>query len=241
MSNAIMVLAPTGGGKSTGLGHFKKEELKSDVDIEGLNPKETLLINIKDKPLPFRGWRKDYSPINLDTPPTTANYLASTDPALIIKTMGYFSDNRLDIHNIVIDDFQYLMAEEFMFNALKTGYDKYSKMAKNAYDVLNKGIKLRPDITFIVLSHSEETKDSHKMKTLGKMLDEKVTPEGLFTVLLYGKTMAIGENKKARKVFVTNNDGDFPAKSPVGMFEELYIPNDLGLVVRTVNQYYNGE
>lgn len=238
MSIAAAIVTESGFGKSTGLGSISKEDLKSDVGIEGVNPKETLLINIKDKPLPFRGWEKDYIPITLTKPPTTENYLASTDPQFIQKTMLYFSQNRLDIKNVVIDDFQYLMAEEFVANALKIGYEKFSKLAKNAYDTINTGLKLRKDIVFLVLTHSEETKLSYKIKTIGKMLDEKITLEGLFPILLYGKSSFDNNTKKVTKEFVTNFDGVYPAKSPVGMFQKLYIPNDLGLVVKTINEYY---
>lgn len=236
MSNAIAVITKSGFGKSTSYGNIP------ELGIVGLDPKETLLINVKGKPLPFKGWKKNYVPISADKPPTDENYLESTDPALLIKTMNFFSVNRPDIKNVIIDDCQYLMAEEFMTNALKTGYEKFSKMAKNMYDVINTGLKLRPDINFIILTHEEEVKDgSFKMKTIGKMLDEKVTLEGLFTVILYGKESFNATEKKSTKEFVTNFDGTYPAKSPVGMFSSLYIPNDLGLVVKTVNDYYNGE
>lgn len=236
MANAIAVVTESGFGKSTSYGQIP------EYGIEGLDAKETLLINIKDKPLPFRGWRKLYSPIVPERRPDADNYLATTDPATIVKTLDYFDANRPDIKNVLIDDFQYLMAEEFMANALKTGYDKYNKLAKNAYDVINRGLKMRHDINFIVLTHAEETKEgSYKMKTIGKMLDEKVTLQGLFTVVLYGKETYDSKESKVTKQFVTNFDGEYPAKSPVGMFEKLYIPNDLGLVVKTVNGYYNGE
>lgn len=243
MSNSIAVVTESGFGKSTSFGNIKKdEENKLPYDIEGLKPEETLVINIKGKPLPFRGWRKLYKSFDLDKPPTTGNYLESTDPALIVKTIEYFDKNRRDIVNVIIDDFQYLMAEEFMTNALKTGFDKYNKLAKNAYDVINAGIKMRSDVNFIVLTHSDTDKDgNYKMKTIGKMLDEKVTLQGLFTVVLYGKETYDATNKTTSKQFVTNFDGQYPSKSPVGMFKELYIPNDLGLVVSTINNYYNGE
>ena len=149
----ILVLAESGFGKSTSYGNIKADEInKLPYDITGLPAEETLVINIKGKPLPFKGWRKLYKPIDVSAPPTTGNYLETTDPALIVKTLGYFDANRKDIKNVIIDDFQYLMAEEFMANALKTGFDKYNKLAKNAYDVINAGIKMRSDINFIILT-----------------------------------------------------------------------------------------
>jgi hypothetical protein len=79
------------------------------------------------------------------------------------------------------------------------------------------------------------------MKTIGKMLDNKVTLEGLFTIVLYGKQTWDDKEKKVSKHFVTNFDGQYPAKSPVGMFEETYILNDLGAVAKAINVYNNGE
>jgi hypothetical protein len=236
MSNAIAAVTEGGFGKTTSLGKIP------EYNIEGVNPKETLLINIKGKPLSFRGWRKLYTPILQTEPPLTANYLSTTDPALIIKTIQYFDANRKDIKNVIVDDFQYLMSEEFMTNALKSGYDKYNKMAKNAYDVINAGLNMRPDVNFVILTHAEETKEgSYKMKTIGKMLDEKVTLQGLFTIVLYGKSSYDATSKAVKKEYVTNFDGEYPAKSPVGMFKDIYIPNDMGYVLKTVNEYYNGE
>lgn len=232
MANAIAVVAETGFGKSTAYGQIP------ELGIRGLAPEETILFNVKDKPLAYRGWRRLYKP------PISqgGNYLATTDPAIMMQVMSHVNDSRPEIKNLVLDDFQYVMAEEFMFNALKTGYDKYNKLAKNAYDLINTGIKMRSDLNFIVLTHMDTDKEgTPKMKTIGKMLEEKVTLSGLFTVVLYGKESYDEKTKVVSKQFVTNYDGFYPAKSPVGMFTEKYIPNDLGFVVEQVNQYYNGE
>lgn len=239
MAIAIAIVSESGFGKSTSIGKIPKEDLGSDIDIEGINPEETLLVNIKDKPLPYRGWKKDWKLISPARPPLTENYLATTDPAMIIKTMRYFSQNRPQVKNVIVDDFQYMMAEEFVANALKTGYEKFSKMAKNVYDVINAGIYLREDMKFIIMTHSDETKTNYKIKTIGKMLDEKVTLEGLFTIILYGSSEYDGTTRRITKRFVTNYDGTYPAKSPVGMFRDLYVPNDLGLVIKLVDRYYN--
>lgn len=240
MTNAVAIVTHSGFGKSTAIGHIKADEQnRLAQDIEGLNPAETLLINIKGKALPYPGWKAGYKRID-ETSPTEpkGNYLVTTDPAIIIRIMNYYNAYKPQMKNVVIDDFQYLMAEEFMTNALKVGYEKFSRMAKNAYDVINTGLKLRDDINFFVLAHSEETRDSYKMKTIGKMLDEKVTLEGLFPIILYGKEEFNSTEKRVKKQFVTNFDGQYPAKSPIGMFEDLYIPNDLGLVSRKIREYY---
>lgn len=239
MSNAIAVVAESGFGKSTSIGNIP------ELGIEGLDPKETFIFNVKGKQLPFRGWQKQYIPIDMDEPPTVGNYLSSVNTADIIKVMKFINDSRPDIKNVVLDDFQYTMAQQFMNDALKSGFDKFNKLAKNAYDLIDTGINLREDINFIILTHSDSKETAYetvyKIKTIGKMLDDKVTLEGLFTVILYGKQEYDDKNKKVIKNFVTNFDGQYPAKSPVGMFKDTYIPNDMGMVVKEIKSYYSGE
>lgn len=240
MAKTIAVVADTGFGKSTALAPIK------EIGHVGLNPKQTLIINIKNKPLPFKGWKKHYLPIRGKDDLKNGNYLATSDYSIIIETINYFNANRKEIINVVIDDFQYLMADNFMKDALKSGYDKFNKLAKKTYDVINAGLEMRDEVNFIILTHSEivETQDfgtSYKMKTIGKMLDDKVKLEGLFTVLLYGKSSWDGKQGIAIRNFVTNRDGQYPAKSPFGMFNSLYMPNDLGVILKTMNAYYEGE
>ncbi len=236
MANAIAVVGDSGSGKTTSIGQIE------ELGIEGLNPKETFIINVKGKPLPMRGWRTKYKDIDISGPPTEGNYLSTTDTALIIKTLQYISANRPDIKSVVLDDAQYVMSEEFMANALKSGYDKFNKMAKNMYDIINTGINMRANIDFIILTHDDEEDGKSKMKTLGKMLDDKVNLPGLFTVVLYTttKTTAAG----TQYFFVTNRHIDdrgiqIMAKSPVGMFEEKLIPNDMGYVLKKIHEYNN--
>jgi len=239
MSNAIAIVTESGFGKTTSMGEIP------ELGIKGLKPTETFLINVKGKPLPFRGWKNKYKPVNINIgPPKEGNYLDSCNPYDIIKVINYISKSRPDIKNIVIDDYQYILSEEFMANALKAGFDKFNKLAKNAYDVINAGISAREDLNFFILTHSEVIENgfqtSYKIKTIGKMLDSKVTLEGLFTIVLYGKQTWDDKEKKVTKKFVTNFDGQYPAKSPVGMFSETYILNDLGTVAKALYDYNHG-
>jgi hypothetical protein len=237
MAKSVAIVADSGFGKSTAIAKIDA------IKHKGLDPKKTLVVNVKNKPLPIKGWKSSFKPIVNKEDLKTGNYLATSDFGVIIDTLKYFNENRKEIINVVIDDFQYLMADSFMKDALKAGFDKFNKLAKRTYDVLNTGINMREDINFIILTHSEivETQNfgtTYKMKTIGKMLDDKVKLEGLFTVVLYGKSTFDNKNG-AQRHFVTNMDGQYPAKSPFGMFDELYIKNDLGLVIDTMNEYYN--
>lgn len=100
------------------------------------------------------------------------------------------------------------------------------------------------DKNIIILAHGEEVPQQDgrvyfKMKTTGKMVDEYITPEGKFDITLVGRSRFDTGSKKVIKEFITNED-EFTSspKSPYGMFKELYIPNDLGIVIDAVNAYY---
>jgi hypothetical protein len=234
MAKTYCVVGASGSGKSTSLGKVEK------LGLIGLDPKETAIINVMDKPLPFKGSAKDYgTPISQG-----GNYASVSDGVTMLKVLAALNE-RQDIKNVVIDDGQYIMAEEFMAKALKKGYDKFNEIGKHMYDVITYGKKMRSDMNFIMLMHSEidSTGGSYKLKTIGKMLDDKVTLEGLFTVVLYTHVVFDSKEKKADYYFVTNKYSDLtnteiPAKSPIGMFDDLLIPNDLGLVIQKANEYY---
>uniref|UniRef100_A0A6M3JZV6 Uncharacterized protein n=1 Tax=viral metagenome TaxID=1070528 RepID=A0A6M3JZV6_9ZZZZ len=139
--------------------------------------------------------------------------------------------------------FQYLLAFEFVEKAMTKGYDKFSEIAMHCMQVLNVGRKLRANIKTFVLAHSEDVETGFetikKIKTVGRMVDEKIELPGMFTVLLYTKNVWNDTDKKTTYWFVTNRDNMYPAKSPYGMFDDLYIPNDLGLVSQHIDNYEN--
>lgn len=236
MSCLVGVVGPAGSGKSTSF--FPSKEL----GISGLDPANTFVINVSGKPFPFRGWRNIYSPLT----EKSGNYLNSEDANVISKAMIVVSKTRPEITNIVIDDFQYLMSFEFVEKAMIKGYDKFSEIAMHCMQVLNTGRKLRDDIKTFVLAHSEDVDlgfgvSIKKIKTVGRMVDEKIELPGLFTVLLFTKTTWSDSSKKTSYEFVTNMDNIFPAKSPYGMFKDIYIPNDLGYVATKIDEYENAK
>jgi energy-coupling factor transporter ATP-binding protein EcfA2 len=238
MARTIAIVGESGSGKSTSIGANK------EFGIIGLNPKETAIINVMDKDLPFRGSRKDYnSDILLSN---GGNYVSTTDGVDIVGILNFISAERQDIKNVIIDDWQYSLADELFAKINKKGYDKFTEIAKHAYDVATIGKSLRKDLNLIFMTHSEldDKKGSFKMKTIGKMLDNTVTIDGLFPIALYTHTKSDITTNKTTFHFLTrklsdNYGNEIPAKSPPGMFDEELIPNDLGYVLQKADEYYN--
>lgn len=210
MSIATLVLGETGSGKSTSLEQF--------------NPAETLLIQALEKPLPFRSgaWKK------FDAATKTGNIFV-TDKANDI--IAYMQNTKRKV--IVVDDFQYVMANEFMRRSEERGYDKFTEIGRNAWNILVAAGGLPADVRVYILSHSD-TNDSGrvKAKTIGRMLDEKITVEGMFTLVL--RTVV----RDGEYYFSTRNNGADTVKTPKGMFAEELIPNDLETVDKAICSYY---
>lgn len=224
---SIAIVGKSGTGKSTSYGNFP------EYGIKGLVPKETVIINITGKYLAIKGWKSLYKGKISEG----GNYLETSDPNVIEQAIKYISSSREDIKNIVIDDAQYIMAFEFMRRAKEPGYNKFTDIGVNMSKVIEAARTVREDLKVFFLWHPEFDRDfGYKMKTVGKMVDDYLTLEGLFTVVLYS-TVTMGADNKPHYNFVTNNDGIYPAKSPIGMFNDLLIPNDLGLVSELIDKY----
>lgn len=225
MSELIGIIGESGTGKSTA--------------VRTLDPTDTAIVNCVGKPMPFKGWKNGYTKFD----GKSGNYISTDDSTKIIKFLELVSENRPDIKNIIIDDWQYTMSNEFMRRSKEKGFDKFTEIGKNAWSILNTCKSLRDDLKIFVLTHSDTTPGEFgsnptiKIKTIGKLLDDKINPMGLFTVLLFTDVLK-KDNGEMEYRLVTNNDGVYPAKSPMEMFEK-YIPNDLKLVAESIDKYYN--
>lgn len=174
---------------------------------------EVGIFNVAGKPLPFK---KKLNKINNATYNTILKKLSN--PGL---------------KKYVIDDSQYLMAFESFDHAKETGYGKFTNMALNFRNLIDFVVRKTPDDVIVYfLHHTERTDDGRlKAKTLGKMLDNQLTVEGLFSIVL------LCQVEGTEHFFITNSDGSNPAKSPMEMFE-MKIDNDLKMVDETVREYY---
>lgn len=222
MSRTTLIIGESGTGKST--------------SIRNLEPTETFVLKVVHKPLPFRGESAKY--VKLAADGSTGNTYVSDDYQAIKKVINLVNSKRLDIKTLVIDDLQYSMSFEYMKRATQKGFDKFSEMAQHIFEVLSliNSSAMRDDLNIFVLSHSElDDGGRYKCKTIGKMLDRTITLEGLFTIVLHSMVMN-GQYK-----FLTQNDGTHMAKSPMEMFANKFIDNDLLEIKKTINDYFDNE
>lgn len=184
------------------------------ASLRNFDPKEIGVFNVASKPLPFR------------------RQLPTVNGATYNKIIKGLTSAKLRTY--AIDDSQYLLVNEFFDRAKETGYQKFTDIALNFRNLIQFVItQTPPDCIVYFLHHIERTDDGHiKAKTIGKMLDDKLTVEGLFSIVLLCQTDG------RRHYFTTQSDGYTTAKSPMEMFE-LGIDNDLKMVDDTIREYYN--
>ena len=213
MSNLIVVLGESGTGKSTSMRH--------------LNPEETFIINVLNKPLPFRGYKAKYSK-------DKKNYLESDSYKEIIAYLNAINERKPEIKTIIIDDFSFLMNNEFMRRCREKGYDKFSDMGFSMFEIFQSCNAFRPDLYCYIMCHTEKDHAGLiKPKTVGKMTSDYVGIAERVSIVLHTQIVD-GQYK-----FLTQHDGMNVAKSPMDMFSTLYIDNDLNEIRRDIESYYN--
>lgn len=218
----ILVIGKPGSGKSSSL--------------RNLDPKTTFVISVIGKTLPFKSFRKNYKPIT-GWDDKEGNYYVTDNIAQILKCVEVINTKRLDIKTLVIDDWQYLLSHEFMRRVTcsekeKNPYQKYTDLALHGWQSIMALKGLRKDLASVVLAHCElDQFGFSRLKTIGKMLSEKMDFEGEFEICLHARV------QDGRYVFQTNQDNDFMARSPIEMFEDQFIDNDLAVVFDKVNNY----
>lgn len=198
-------MGESGSGKSASLRNFA--------------PNEISVFNVTSKPLPFKQGKTKIPKIDNATYADIANALAKPNKRAY-----------------VIDDAGYLLSFEMFKRANETGYSKFTDMAKNFFDMLDFiNTQLPSDIIVYITMHTEDDSEMHKTKakTIGKMIDQNLNLEGLFTIVL--RAMQTEDGYK----FITRDDRVSTAKSPMGMFENDTIDNDLKEVDRIIREYYD--
>lgn len=207
MAYPVLIIGESGSGKSTSLRNMNKET--------------TLIFQTIKKPLPFPK-NKEYKTYCTD------DY--NKIKAGITKVIN--AENNA-IKDIIIDDSQYLMANEFMRRSKEKGFEKFTEIGEHFWDLINFINDIDKPINFYFLSHSEETENGRtKMKTIGKLLDDKITVEGMFTVVIRS---VLNDNQY---LFRVKNNGSDTVKTPMGMFEEETIENDLTIIKNAMEKYF---
>lgn len=239
----ILVLAKSGFGKTTS--YCGREKL----GIKGLNPKETYVIQCIGRGVPNKEFKltasneiKDLNTgnrVQVDNIQGIERFKRVADIITILAKSPY--------KNIIVDDFNYLSQDFYMANAMKGGWDTPKQIGYGMGLIFNAMKQVPETKNIICCAHYEEFKDkngdsiSYKFKTTGKMVDDYITPEGNFDIILFGKQSFNAETKQPVKVFVKEFDGEYPAKDSLGVLDELpnEIPNDLSIVVDAIDKHYN--
>ncbi|HWI46648.1 MAG TPA: ATP-binding protein [Rummeliibacillus sp.] len=211
MSKSILIIGESGSGKST--------------SIRTLDPTSTYIINVIGKDLPFKGASKLYKQQE------GGNLYKTDNPNRILHCLRGVSEHREDIKTIIIDDFQYVMSNEYMERIHEKTWSKFDDIASGAFSLLEGAKTLRDDIIVIFLSHCEKDDDGFiRFRSIGKLVN-KFDVEGRFTLVLLAKI------QNGNYYFKTNSDGESTCKSPMGMFEEKLIPNDLQYVIDKIKEF----
>lgn len=205
MAEKILIMGESGTGKST--------------SIRNCDPATTVIVNPVGKPLPFRGSRK-FASLN-----------GVTDADKICKFMKDAAKAGAKI--IVVDDFQYILSVPYMNRIKENGWDKWNDFGENYFKIIDVCNELPEDVCVYYLTHCETLENGiTTVKLIGRLLREKITIEGLFTIVL--KT---GVNE-GNYYFFTQNSGKDTVKSPMGMFDVYAIENDLAYVDTKIRNYY---
>ncbi len=218
MGTPVLILGDSGAGKSYSLRNF--------------TPDEVILLQCIPKMLPYRatGWKLNGKELP-DGSVQRGNIIRfdAWDAVLdSINRMVLSKTRRV----LVIDDFQVVMQHENMMRAYQTGYQKYTEMADHVWQIIMAATRLPDDFRVYFLAHTEESDGKIRMKTTGKMLNEKLTPEGYFSIVL----RAI--KKDGKHVFLIKGDDNDTAKAPPDLFPGLTeMDNDLKSVDVAITEF----
>ena len=225
MANAVILLGKSGTGKSS--------------SIKGLNPKDTVVLNVLGKKLPFKGSSKLYNQ-------ESKNLFRVDDYTQVINMLQGIDKNAPYVHNIIIDDAIYIMRKEYFKRAKETGYGKYTELAMHFQQIISTIESMREDINVFIILHSEDVQSDkttigYKVSTIGQLIDNQYNPVEVVPMVLYS-SIKYDDKGVATYGFYTHRfmDGmvEIPAKSPADMFTEDFIPNELGIVVTSMKEYY---
>ena len=223
MAKTILLVGKTGTGKTT--------------SIRTLDPKETVILRVINRTLPFKFegvYGREQK--NMFSTPTYEE---------VLKALAW-CDKQPNVKNIVITDGTYIIRQEYFKLANQKGYDKYTGFAVHMQQILKAIQDLRSDIKVFMEYHVENVVNEngvieYKPSTVGKLLDSQYNILENVDIVLF--TNLKYEDNEIHYGFITNrmldrNGAEIPAKSPMGLFDELFIPNDLAFVAQRIDEFY---
>ena len=238
----ILVLAKSGFGKTTSYCGREK------FGIKGLDPANTYVIQCIGRATPNPNFKLTPSANIADLNKGNRVQVNGINGLDRFKRVAEIIEclKKSPYKNIIVDDFNYLSQDFYMANAMKGGWDTPKQIGYGMGLIFDAFNNFPEDKNIICLAHYEEYKDkngdsiSYKFKTTGKMVDDYITPEGKFDIILFGKVSFDPESKRAIKQFVKEFDGEYPAKDSLGALDDLpdEIPNDLSIVVDKLKEIY---
>lgn len=223
MAKTILIAGKTGTGKTS--------------SIRTLDPKETLILRVINRTLPFK--------FNGIYGREQKNMMLTPSYEDVLKALEW-ANKQAHIKNVVITDGTYIIRQEYFKKAQQQGYNKYTEFAVHMQQILKAIQDCREDMKVFMEYHVENVVNDngateYKPSTVGKLLDNQYNILENVDIVLFAQPQY--EDKQIKYGFFTNrtldrNGAEIPAKSPMGMFEDMFIPNDLALVVKAIDEYY---
>jgi len=217
MSRVICIAGESGSGKTTSL--------------KNLDPNSTFIIDADRKGLSWKGWKKQYNK-------EAKNYTQTSDAGKIKAILQNINEKTTHIKVVVIDTLNTIMIDDEVKRMKEKGYDKWIDLAQCVWELVSDAHLLRDDLTIVFLAHTQTERDDSgfyftRIKTSGRKLD-KICLESKFTTVLIAKCV------DGKYIFETQSRNS-TAKSPMGLFEEFEIPNDLAEVIKRMEEFENEE
>lgn len=230
MSNVICLAGLSNTGKST--------------SFKYMDPQETFIVSCTNKQLQIPGFKKKYPKFAVSGGKPVGNWYVSNNYENLQKILKLVSTARPEIKTVIIDDINYCLSNEIMENAMEKGFEKFTRQAKNYYDLITNAGNLRDDLTVVLVSHiindGTDMEPSWKLYSSGKMLDKTVNIDGLFSYIIYSDKY-VDENDEVQYRFMTRTNGNDTCRSVAGCFADKYIEPNLKLVIDTINKFESGE
>ena len=217
MSTIIGIMGESGAGKTT--------------SMRNLDPRTTYYFDCDKKGLSWRGWKRQYSVGN-------KNYCATDNQKTVLTALQGINDKCPNVKTVVIDTLNGIMVADEMRRSREKGYDKWMDLAAAVYGIIDYALTMRDDITVIFVCHRQTVRDDSgfmftSIKTNGQKLS-KIGLETKFPIVLHAKCV------DGQYLFETQANFS-TAKSPLGLFAEKTIPNDIAAVIHAIEEYENGE